>query len=405
MMGGSLLIYLSIAVILAGFALIWAFHPTWGSSIGAAGAALLAIFAGVRYQTGYDWPTYELIFSALSGAVNERAGLPEIPPVEPLYAAVNQAVYFAGGNLSWIFLIAAIFNMAVLWWVASRISSASPFMWLIYFGVTFLSAQMAMERQAIASSFVLLSLLVVTQKRWLLGLGLIFVGMGFHSSVALFLPILVLAFWRPAWWATVALLAPGLFILVFGIDVFRTALAIAPVFGDNWMAAKLAVYARVEAARVSLSAIGLAALHVAVLAVIYRFSNLEERKDRTVTVAIWLTVWMLGAHLYFWSLPSFWNRIMLVAVPWQVVTLFRLKALHLMPTFWRVVAVLAFSAFSIGSLVYFLIKPEARPYIPYNSTIAVALSGNVGDGRERAREALEAYNEANPGISAVPPSK
>lgn len=397
-----MLTYILVAGVLATLAVGWAIFPRRGPLLGGIGAIVLALFAGLRFETGFDWQTYEVIFGALNGHITDCDVLPRAPSVEPFYAGINYAVNSAGGNLSWIFLGGALFNMAVLWWVASRISNASPVMWLVYFGVTFLAAQMAMERQSIASSFVLLGLVVATTRYWPASAVPVLAGMGFHASVGTFLPLVVLSRFRPAWWLSAAIVGAGAIVAALGIDLFRAAASIVEMSGQGWLADKISLYARTEAAPISLGAIGLIGLHVLALVTFHRFSNAEELRDPVITVAIWLTLGMLAAHLYLSALPVVWNRVMLVAIPWQVVSLFRLRAIQGVPTGWRLGLVAGLAVFSVGSLAYFLIKPEAAPFLPYNSTVAVALTGNVGDGEARADAALAAYVEANPEIQNLP---
>ena len=92
-------------------------------------------------------------------------------------------------------------------------------MWVVYFGLLFPIAQMSILRQAIASSIVLIGLLMITKQERLLATALIVAAAGFHSTAVMFLPLVVLADYKPDWRFALVVLAVGMIVMLVGVPL------------------------------------------------------------------------------------------------------------------------------------------------------------------------------------------
>jgi hypothetical protein len=363
---------------------------------GAIGVSIfLALFAGLRFETGFDWPVYTAIFNgirtideALCGAPIEGISF----AIEPLYLALNAIIKDLGGNLPTLFLLVAAINISVITFVASRIARESLILvWLVYFGFTFLPAQMAMERQSLASAFVLLALLMTVYRRHLSASLLLSVAIGFQYSAALYAPLLVLGFFRPNMYVAAAVVIAGGVINLFGLNLFTPVATLLQYVGSDGLSAKLNYYIQFGVVPLSIATIGSGFIQVAVLAGLYWLPTKAEQRDPFVIMALWLTIWILGGLLYFSGMPSIWNRITLVALPWQVATLCRL-------IFWqeltrgRKTALASLASLTSAAVLFFYItKPSTAVYRPYNSVVQVALTNLRGDGESRSKAMIEQF--------------
>src|SRR5262249_6156222 len=127
--------------------------------------------------------------------------------------------------------------------------------------------------------------------------------------------------------------------------------------------------------------------NVAVLLVLYR----QDPLDPFVNIALWLTLYMLAAHLFFSTYPTAWNRLLAVALPWQIAAIWRSEPFKARVILFRGAVVASIGALGIAGLAYQLSQPKNEPFVPYHSLIQVWL-GDEGTGRDRAEQAINDYN-------------
>jgi hypothetical protein len=105
-----------------------------------------------------------------------------------------------------------------------------------------------------------------------------------------------------------------------------------------------------------------------------------------------LTILVLVADVCMAGFPSLWNRVMCVAVPWQVAALWRLGRIRRFPVVVKLSSVAILGMAGLAGLIYTLAKPESAPLVPYQSLVQLWLYGEEGDGRLRSEVWLETYN-------------
>lgn len=389
-----MLAYLCVLFALLGLSVLALWRPDWRGKAGWAATVLLALFAGTRYQTGYDWRAYEVYFNSVQSIAEICAGTPKdvYVLVEPLYGLLNFVVKSFGGALWTIFLLIAVFNMVVIHMVTRRISASQTVMWLTYFGIAYLIAQFAVIRQSAASSFVLIALLFAAYNRPVAGGGFFALAAGFHISTVLLSPILLLRNLRPDWRITATVLGIGFIALLLRVDAIGLVVWSIIDYSPSWLAAKLSFYDEIKKAQMSIGSASLIVFHLAVLATLYLAANEEEKRDRFNIIGIWLCIAVLCAHFYFSTFPSFWNRFMLVSTPWEIAAVYRLVAVRDAQMRLQYAAVAGLFLFSATALVYMLRKPDSLPFIPYQS-IAQTWFGDYGTGRERIEQAINEFSQ------------
>jgi hypothetical protein len=147
----------------------------------------LSIFAFVRYETGYDYDAYRLIYDqSISLGFNELQ-------VEPIYHGINYILRFAGipflGFLI-VYTALSIIPKIVLIYSTSTYLMLSM---LVYYVNCFIMYDFGVLRQAVAISLCAFACSYALNRRpWMFVL-LIVVAMGFHVTAIVFLPFYFLA--------------------------------------------------------------------------------------------------------------------------------------------------------------------------------------------------------------------
>jgi len=349
----------------------------------------LVIFAGLRYRVGWDWLGYEKYFF-------EILGFPELLDngwpstelkVEPLFALLAVIIKSFTDNFILFFLSIAIISLLPVFFVIKNISGRSAIVWVAYFGFAFLMGQMNIMRQVLASSFVLLSLLMVVKDRRIWAATLIIVAAGFQVSVLLFSPLLFLYKIRPSVLVSIIVIILGVVLCMTGFDLAEFLFTAGRFFSPEWIGSKLSFSNNLKQNQLSFGAIALLAIHLALLFSFYFLSDPVEKNDHYIKMAIWLTLILVVAHLYLHAYPVFWNRLMLVALPWQLAVFFRMKKISSLPPIQSIVIVTFIFVISSGALVHALRQPGSLAIVPYHSALQVWMFSDEGTGEDRIRRA------------------
>jgi hypothetical protein len=386
--------YITVGLLLLFLALIEVLKPHISGVTGFIALILVTSLAALRHETGYDWFEYETFFDqsvSFSKALESGIPTPDLP-MEPLYVALNMSIKSFDGPFSLLVAISAIFSCGVVHLVTRQISSQQSTMWMVYFALAFLIVQMATIRQAIATAFLLVAFLCSVNKRTPLAWTSLVVAVGFHASAAMFAPFLILAAYRPSLNMIAAYLIPGILFVILGFHPINAVLDAMMPFVPEFISEKFRWYYVDDAVTLSVAAIALTGFHLVCLGALVLCSESDEKNDRFLNIAIWLTLLVLGMHLYFSGAQVLWNRVMCVTLPWQICAVFRLRRVQSLWLPAKLTLVGLLGGLCIGALAYTLAKPESMRYIPYNSIVQVWLYDEPGDGRQRAREWLETFD-------------
>jgi hypothetical protein len=261
---------------------------------------------------------------------------------------------------------------------------------------------MAAVRQCLGFSFIFLAILAQENKKTKLAITLALASATFHAFAVIFVPLIFLKVRPPSFRVVFGLAAVGLFLSLVGVDLFSVVAGLVTPLAPLSTAARLETYGAFRA-ELSIATMVLAITHLGVLYLLQSFdktfyervyrprSEQEDQSNRAgfqrmavlYRFTVYATILNILGHSYLAALPVFWNRIMLVTFVVQGIVLTRLYA----PVFHRTLNKFAISSLafvgSLASLSYFLLGASSLPYIPYQSTVQVWLTGHYGNGRER----------------------
>lgn len=376
-----MLTYLGISGILAAAAIASERFPNRARSLGITCTIILILFAGLRFETGHDWLNYTgryLDATAFPEAVDEIAS----SPLELAFFMLTAAAKTLGLSIfAFLFLIAAI-SILPVHYIASKITRNVALVWTVVFGLTFLFSFMTLVRQSLATSAFFLALAWSIEGRRVRSGAAMALAIGIHVTAAVFLPVLMLTKYRPRTGPVVAFLIVGSIIAIARINLIEVAANLA-LHLPTQIGLKLALYAATPPSKITSGSFLLIMFHMGILG----FLLYRSHSERWANAAIWLSILTIGAHLFFFGLPTIWNRLMIASLPIEIAMAWHIMKGANLST--RVAGIVALSALSSAGLAYFLTKPTAIPFIPYQFLPAVIASGRCGDGVERIVKAQE----------------
>ena len=343
-------------------------------------AVILIMFAGLRYETGYDWLEYENYFQGI-GTFQDNSHL-----LEPGFSILNRLVKMLGLPFQAVLLVIAAINIAVIYKLSVTFSSRPALVFLWMFGLVFLTGQMAAIRQVLGYSFIFVALLFAAKGKNRIALAVGLLSATCHAFSLVFVPFLFVKWPAPRTSIVVFSAVAGLAISFSGFQLWPLLSSfIAPIL-PGFLQQRLEFYGGADSFDFSPLAMLLLLWHIGALVLIrYARSGYSARApdDSFYRFCIWATLLSVFAHTWLAAFPGAWNRIMLVSMIVQIIELCRSFAPEFQTRIRSLAIVAGISAASTGALVLLLSRPQSLPYTPYQFAPAMWISGQTGDGRHR----------------------
>ena len=349
--------------------------------------AIIVLFVGYRYEIGYDWLAYEMLFDTTNSDFSWKQygwGMVTLQ-VEPLFYGIVLFCRWIGLDFQHFLMLISLVNLVVIHKAVQRISGKYiPLFWLIYFIIAMIGIQFNIIRQALASSFVILALLSAYDQKMTRSIVLIALGMALHVSSVIFVPFLFFGFRRLP-------LVPIVVVGVASLAAFFTENTIGEILGflsaylPSMFSQKAEGYSNfLSGADAGISPLSVLLIvgHIAA-AIIVRKSD----RDRWDQLAFNLSMLMLVCHIAFYNFPSTWLRCLAVAVVFQVPIV--LRDVHRMFGFGAIrLASVGIFAVSLAMLYPLVTRPENIAFVPYHNYLQYVFFDDPGDGRQRSEYAI-----------------
>ncbi|MAN76239.1 MAG: hypothetical protein CML24_03325 [Rhizobiales bacterium] len=351
-------------------------------------ALIVALFSAMRFETGYDWLSYDAYFRRSRELFDDPQLIINFILGRDIgFALLTVIVKSLTSNVQVLFIGISLATVAAQHFVLSSLTKRTAVIWLAYFGLLFISAQMTLLRQNIASVIVLFGLLLTVRGRVWAGTGFAALAATFHIAAAPFAALPLISKRRPHPFFSIAVLAIGAIVLASGLNLLPQILLTIEPLTPSGIAARLQHYAANAAPpALSLSGMAIMAVHAALLVLLYLLPSREERNDPAIRIALWLLLGQISAQLYLAGATDIWARTMIVVTPWSLASLLRLSLVSSMKVQLRAVCAAAITMGAAGTLGYYLTSSGASPLVPYHSLLQVSF-GHYGDGRQRAIDA------------------
>lgn len=370
-------------------------RPRWHNLIGAICAIVLVIFAGLRYETGFDWLEYETYFD-----YSAPLGLQQ-PDIESQlgyqfeigYVFLNRLLITFGLDFEYLLFFSSIFGIVPILLVARVYKSSVAFVFLVYFGFVFLVTQMAILRQSLAFGALLMGITATCQRRTVTAMLWVIIAVAFHSFVLALAPLL---FIKRIWVNAKIVIAVSIFGLALsfiGVNVFVwLSERIFSFAGVDLIATKIEFYAGIQPNAISPQTLILIVWHSCFL--IYIDKKYKNFDDVSIRTAYLFTIACLLFHCYFAIYPIFWQRAMAMAFVIQAAIIYRDFVLQEMQPLKPLLAKAIVSFASLFALSYTLFAESSIVYIPYQNIVILDWTNERGDGRLRYLEARREGSEA-----------
>ena len=352
---------------------------------GAAAALLLAVVAGSRYETGFDWVEYEFLYF-----LAPKIGQPDIYQnvdyiaVEKGWQALSSILKTFGFGFQGLLAVVAAFNIWVLFSFSRKYSHFTVVVLIWYYGFCFLSGQMAAIRSCAGISFILIGFMCLDRGKPYWALLAAATSITFHAFSLVLAPFIFLNRRLPPWQLVIALTLPALALIVFfDISIFALVVqTLGSFLPTGLVTAKLELYGDSTGARFSPFLLILLGWHVLAYILIVGGERSSE-KPRVLRLAGYFTILNIVAHCYFPDYPVFWNRVMLMSFFVQAVALANIYRSLMADPPARAVVGAGATAIACGSLYYSLSSIQAIAFTPYQSSLVTTFRGDYGDGRLR----------------------
>jgi hypothetical protein len=208
----------------------------------------LGLMAGLRFETGQDWPDYEAFFERVDLNVNPLDvyfGQDNPPAFELGFYLLTYVVKSLGGSCTQIFFMASMFCAYAIYRFMRRFSLNWCYVLVIYMSYSYMLLHFAQVRQSIAVGFFLLGYdhYLQTGKK-LPALLIAWFGTFFQFTALMYILLLPLIFWWPRltrmqWGLVICGLSFGALIFTSAFDAYAVLGALS---GSITAGEKLAIY-------------------------------------------------------------------------------------------------------------------------------------------------------------------
>ena len=362
--------------------------------LGGIATLMLIGIAGLRYETGGDWPTYALLFDSFP-SFSRLIGCPsefkEIN-VEEGFVLLCALVKSLGGTVQHLFFVVTTINILLIVSALPKYTKYPVVALLCYYGILYFQLEMIYIRQATAVALSFFALQYIEPRKIVRYMLVIGIACTFHRVAALMIPLYFLLNRKLPVWVYLAVIGVGAVVMARGIPwIEKIFLAAAGLLGENYEdKAELYTESALFAVNRGIS-IGFV-LNLAILVVVMFF---KEKIDALPNGTIMLNMFALSLVLYYYCFE-------LVEVSNRVRLFFNIGIIALLPMVLAVLPlflerlaglfVIALYCFSFSRFI-FLEKPQAAAYNPYQNYIEYKIHPRPSTGKQRLEQSYKFFKK------------
>lgn len=334
----------------------------------------MAVVGGLRFEVGYDWLAYEIFFNQID--LNEGLSAYLFSGTfEPFYVFLNYSIKYLGGSIQTVFFVAASFSSYAFYRLIRYLDVDIFLPCVLYVGFCFLLSYFIVVRYSIAVSFFYIGIIYLLKCQYKKFLLSIIIGSLFHVFVLLFLPLIFISKIK----SKKMIVILGFFFIGFGffVDINSIFYFFISLSNDGFFS-KLKFYYSPDDRDIPVTVIFYFLFNMVIVFFIWMHSEKNFAKQRILNLSLILTLMVNVAIVMIPQIPSFWNRLMVAAIPLQGVGIYLVilecsKNSKLLVKFF--ISLIAFC------LLVFNLKREDNFFVPYYSYFHHVLGFSTGDGR------------------------
>lgn len=344
------------------------------------------LVAGLRYETGIDWPYYDSYFRDITPGmvIDNLRSLNFYDQYEFGYIMLNLVIRFFTGNVVWFYLFIAFFTNVLLFSSIRKYSNHVFLSLLIYFTTIYFILDMSGIRQCIALNIFIFAIRYVESGQIARYMVLIVLAAFFHLTSLMLIPVYFLLRIEFRSWMLAALILAGVLIALLQVEWIIPALQkISGFISMEAVTNKIYRYSlRSDSREFGIGFVLNLLIFLFILAKRKEFSSLRMFN-------IFLNIYVAGLFLYYygWELNEFSSRLRLYFTAGNLVlfTMFFDVFKRKLNRSLAFIFIVMFSLFYGRTYLFGL--PEALAYTPYQNYIVHKVLGVKSTGPER----LERY--------------
>jgi hypothetical protein len=343
------------------------------------------LIAGLRYETGVDWPYYDSYFRdiRLIPVLRDALNLKFYDQYEFGYILLNAVLRVVTPNVQWLWILIAFVTNLLLFSSIRKYSGHIFLSLLLYFTTIYFILDMSGIRQCIALNIFLFSLRYVQRRQFSEYLLLILVAALFHMTSLMLIPVYFILKTEFKSRVLVIFVFAGVLISILQVEWIDFFLdRVSGYIGMEAITNKIYRYSMRSDARVY--GIGFILNLLIFLFIIYKRKELADQK----MFNIFLNIYVAGLFFYYftWELNEFSSRLRLYFLAGNIVLftqffdVFRRKLNRSI-----VFLFIVFYSLFYGR-TYLFGLPEALAYTPYQNYVVHKVFGLKSTGHERLEE-------------------
>ena len=347
-------------------------------------ALMLIGIAGLRYETGGDWDTYDelfLSFPTFSRLIGHPVEL-FTQPVEEGFTLLCAFIKSCGGTIQHLFFVVTTINITLITCALQKYTKYPVVALLCYYGILYFQLEMIYIRQATAVACCFFALQYIEPRKIVSYMLFVVLACTFHRVAVLMIPLYFVLNMKVPTFVYVGVIGVGAALMLAGVPwIQKIFLTVAGLLGQNYAdKAELYTEGALFAVQRGLS-VGFV-LNLAILTVVLIF---KKKIDALPHGTIMLNMYALSLVLYYYcfELVEVSNRIRMFFLIGVIALL--PMVLEVLPLFLErltglvVIALYSFS-FSRG---IFLENPQAAAYNPYQNYIEYKIHPRPSTGKQR----------------------
>lgn len=359
-------------------------------------ATIMALLAGLRFETGGDWDTYKTIFESapLLSNIAQDGSLLIRTIAEPGFLLLCSIFRTCHIHIQWLFFLISVFNISLLAVTLKRYTPYPAIALVCYFSILYFSLEFIYIRQATAIVICFYALRFIKEKRLWPYLVCIALACLFHQTALLMMPMYWLLDRSYSRLLMIVTVLFGCGIMVAKIPWFSSLFETVTTAMGGAAAKKAEVYTDNNVMSVErVISIGFFINLLMFAAVMYFKERIEERPFGKIHVNMYVISLLM--YYYCYELIEVSNRLRLAFFISIIVLL--PEIISLMPMVWRktlaygVVLLYCFT-FCRGIL---LEAPESTAYTPYQCAIEYLQPDKekLSTGQERLDRSHHFFNK------------
>jgi hypothetical protein len=348
---------------------------------------LFVLVAGLRFETGWDWITYESYFNGLDYLVNKEGSTLKMELGFNLLIFMVKGL--GGGFQGFLFVVSLLTSVFLTTFFFKTVGSRIAFCLAVFYSFLYLALNMTMMRQALSCAIECASIFFLMRQQVFYAVFFWILACLIHTSSIVFGGVFLYVMMRCPSFMIIKIYiicsVVGVFSFLFEFGFFSFLLSLFENVKLGFITDKISIYLSQDL-HGSPSLGGLFYLFLNVAFGIYHqirfFSN--SYYFRVETFFLLLTCIAMG---FFLDFAILWSRLQFLSVVIVCVALSRVMEDD--QTQKKAMIFVLSLVVSVAVHVYQLGRPKMDVFFPYYSIVHVMLGVDLPDGRARYNNLLE----------------